>query len=119
MSNRRLSTNEREELKKMALKGLPPVEIAKYFGMSISSVHNVKKQLKDEGVEFPAVLGRRPSTSEHTPANAKDPKLNATIKNTNRDSQGDLKLVVNGVNVQVGPEAKNVVVANGVVKIDF
>ena len=47
--------------KKAVTDGVPPEDIAKNFGMTVSNVHYHKKKLKDQGIEFPNVRGKRPT----------------------------------------------------------
>ena len=60
MANKSLSEKEKKDLKQMVINGVAPEDLANHFQISISSVHNHKQRLKNEGVNFPSVRGQRP-----------------------------------------------------------
>lgn len=62
-----------DEMRTMVARGASPEDMAKYFGIAISSVHNYKKLFKKEGLSFPTVRGRRPKARpQQTPLTATD-----------------------------------------------
>lgn len=122
MSHKRLNEAEKAELKQMVINGVAPDDISKHFGVAISSVHNFKKQLRDQGVNFPNVKGKRPTgavapqgsvkaeTVVKTPS-AKVPSGQVTSTNTS--------VIVNGVSYEVSAQAKKVVISKGEIRVDF
>jgi len=63
MANKRLTTKQIAEMQAMVQHGVSPEDMAKYFNIAISSVHNYKKRFREQGVDFPLVRGKRPSGS--------------------------------------------------------
>lgn len=59
MPYKSLTSDEIEQLKKMAIAGTAPKDIAAFFGIGIASVHNHKTKLKEQGVILPDVRGQR------------------------------------------------------------
>lgn len=57
---KRLTDIERKQVEKMIEKALSPEDIATHFGIAISTVHHIKKELKQKGIELPNVRGKRP-----------------------------------------------------------
>jgi hypothetical protein len=139
MANKRLTDKQKEELKKLALKGVAPKDIADYFGIAISSVHNIKKQFTENGVKFPDVKGQRPTGNlgKASPSAGKPQEvqpsgsfnnLAASVVPINAPQHNEpslqiaasgLDVTVNGVTVHVEPGAKNVTIAKGSINIDF
>ena len=121
MSHKRLSDAEKAELKQMVINGIAPGDISNHFGVAISSVHNFKRQLKDQGVNFPIVKGKRP-TGAVAPQNAVkssgDVKSITPQRETARPS-GATNVVVNGVSYEVSAQAKKVVISKGEIRVDF
>jgi len=118
MKYKRLSKAEIEEMKVMVQKGTAPEDLARHFGIAISSVHNYKKQFKADGVEFPNVKGKRP-TGMAKPSGVVAGKNQVAKTDTPQPIHSGYMFVVNGVSVQVDGTAKNVVIGNGTIQIDF
>ena len=116
MKYKRLSKDEIEEMKTMVQQGVAPEDLAQRFGIAISSVHNYKKQFKAQGVSFPNVKGKRPTGAKPSGVVAGKGSL---PKSTPEPIHTGYKFVVNGVSVQVDGQAKNVVIGNGTIQIDF
>jgi len=49
------------EFTTLVLDGVTPEDISKRFNVAISTVHNYKRQLQEQGLEIPSVRGKRPS----------------------------------------------------------
>ena len=60
MRQKRLTIPEKEQLQKMVIQGVAPEDISKFFGIAISSVHNYKKSMKEQGYDIPLLRGKRP-----------------------------------------------------------
>lgn len=117
MKYKRLSKNEIDEMKAMVQQGVAPEDLAQRFGIAISSVHNYKKQFKAQGMSFPNVKGKRPvGTAKPSGVVA---GRGSVPKSTPEPIHTGYKFVVNGVSVQVDGQAKNVVIGNGTIQIDF
>ena len=115
MANKRLSAVEIQQMKTMVANGTAPEDIAKTFGMAISSVHNYKKRFKDQGLKFPSVRGKRPTGSVE-PVN----NVSKHVQSVSSLSQQDgFKFVVNGVSVQISDQAKNVTIGKDKIEINF
>lgn len=131
MARRKLNDDQMNELKKMFIAGVAPQAIADHYGIAISSVHNFKKQFKDIGVTIPDVRGQRPNQAQVNEVlgggvvTPKQPrKLGAGVvsestKPSNTPSAENFTFVVNGTRVNVEGHAKDVVIANGEIKITF
>jgi len=105
MANVRLTNEQLEELKEMVIQGVYPDDIASHFGIAVSTVHNHKKKMKQEGVEFPSVKGKRPASS------LKPDEVLTALKNDEpiRKVDGNpMKFVVNGITVEIGAGAKEI-----------
>lgn len=61
MKTKALNNVQQEELKNMILQGKLPSELKEIFGVSISTIHNYKKELKKRGLQFPNLKGKRSS----------------------------------------------------------
>ena len=113
MANKRLTAVEIQQMKTMVAKGVAPEDIAKTFGMVISSVHNYKKRFKEDGLKFPSMRGKRP-TGAVNPVSSK-PNAPTSVMS----SQDGMKFVVNGVSVQISAQAKNVTIGKDSMEINF
>lgn len=115
MANKRLTAAEIQQMKTMVAKGTAPEDIAKAFGMAISSVHNYKNRFKSQGLKFPSVRGKRPTGSVEPISN-----INNTVQSVNSLAQQDgFKFVVNGISVQISDQAKNVTIGKDKIEINF
>jgi hypothetical protein len=113
MANKRLTAVEIQQMKTMVANGTAPEDIAKTFGMAISSVHNYKKRFKEEGLKFPNIRGKRPTGAVEIPS-AKP----ATTRDLSSPQNG-FKFVVNGVAVEISAQAKNVTIGKDSMEINF
>lgn len=126
--SKRLTPVQAEEMKKMVVKGVAPEDIANHFGIAISSVHNYKKRFKDEGVEFPSVKGKRPAGQVQKPAGTVKgfrytektiSAPTAQARNMPTASSQHLRVIVNGVSVEVAAGAKSVNINNGQIEVKY
>ena len=120
MAHKRLSLQDVEQMKIMVQKGVAPEDIARHFQVAISSVHNYKAKFKQQGLQFPSVRGKRPTGSVDVKSSTpvKQTADVQTIPIASSDA-GGMNFVVNGVNVQVSAEAKNVNITKGSIEINF
>jgi hypothetical protein len=116
MANKRLTAVEIQRMKTMVANGTAPEDIAKTFGMAISSVHNYKKRFKDQGLKFPSVRGKRPTGSIEPVSNVSKHVQSASSSIAQQDG---FKFVVNGVSVQISDQAKNVTIGKDKIEINF
>jgi len=123
MANKRLSLENIELMKAMVVRGTSPEDIAKHFDIAISSVHNYKKRFKELGLKFPDVRGKRPSGTVDvlsvTPVSSAPVKNEIKNDNSVTTAESKLNFVVNGVNIQITGETKNVTISNNGIKVDF
>lgn len=122
MSHKRLNNAEKAELKQMVINGVAPDDISKHFGVAISSVHNFKKQLKDQGVQFPSVKGKRPTGAVTPSGSVKaqgSTKAVQAVVETRQKTNANTNVIINGVSYEVSDQAKKVVIAKGEIRVDF
>lgn len=125
MANKRLSITEIDQMKQMVQKGVAPDDIAKHFGIAISSVHNYKNRFKAEGVKFPSVRGQRPTGSPVSDVYAPTqdthrPTSQATLGQiSSQDQSSGFKFIVNGVSVQISSAAKSVNIGKDSLEVKF
>lgn len=123
MANKRLSLGQIDQMKKMVQQGVAPEDIAKHFGVAISSVHNYKARFKAEGVSFPSVRGKRPTGSVAVTdkmQNSKAPigQIGSSTVSQQIDGNG-YKFIVNGTSVQISGNAKNINIGKNSMEINF
>lgn len=124
MANKRLSLQDVEHMKSMVIKGVSPEDIAKHFNIAISSVHNYKARFKQQGVKFPDVRGKRPTGSVDVPTGS-DVKTVSPQRQVSAETrqtvsmESSMNFVVNGVEVKVSGEAKNVNISKDSIEINF
>lgn len=115
MIQKRLTPKEKEHLQSMVLQGVAPEDISKYFGIAISSVHNFKKKMKDNGIVLPNLRGKRPvgiaALAENnvpmTPATPPKPG----------DNKKFVVLNVKGVTIQIAKSFANFAIDGDIVTI--
>lgn len=119
MAHKRLSLDQVEQMKQMVLQGTAPEDIAKHFGVAISSVHNYKARFKAEGVNFPSVRGKRPTGSVELRPAVRKP-IGQIKSSTPQEIDGEgYKFIVNGTSVQVSGHAKNINIGKDSMEINF
>lgn len=135
MARTKLNDQQTEDLKKMVVAGVAPQDIAEHFQVAISSVHNYKKQLKEQGVEIPDVRGKRPQGNisqvlgTGTAGSAASTLGSGAIGSGTVTPQSSVNqtgpaaetmtFVVNGTNIHVEGHAKDVVIAKDGIKVTF
>src|SRR5690606_22873461 len=99
-----LSEKDIELLKILLIKGAYPDDIAKYFNISISTVHKYKSDfVKNENLNFPSISGRKPNNA---------PKIEDLIKEISKEKEEEkseeinseqisYKFVINGITVEI------------------
>lgn len=116
---KRLSIEQIEQMKAMVKNGEKPEDIAKHFGVAISSVHNHKAKFKAEGVEFPNLRGQRPTGEVKTvESKIKSPKQVTSVRSSSSNRQS-FDIVVNGVQISISGSAQHVSVNPNRLEIDF
>jgi transposase len=108
MASKKLDNVHLHELEDMAKLGVTPEDLSKAFNISVSSVHNYKRILRDKGVELPDVRGKRPGGMSGM----------AQVVTTLTEPKG-VTLNVNGVSFQISARAKSVNVEGGHVEVWF
>jgi transposase len=122
---KRLTPVQTEEMKKMVVKGVAPEDIANHFGIAISSVHNYKKRFKDEGMSFPSVKGKRPAGQVQNPAGSvkafkhTEKTISVSAQARNMPSASTLRVIVNGVSVEVSAGAKSVNINKDQIEVKY
>ena len=118
MAHKRLSLDQVEQMKQMVQQGTAPEDIAKHFGVAISSVHNYKARFKAQGVNFPSVRGKRPTGSVETVTAVTKPigQINSTPQQINAE---EYKFIVNGTSVKISGHAKNINIDKDSMEINF
>lgn len=115
MNQKRLTRDEKERLQTMVLQGVAPEDISKYFGIAISSVHNFKKKMKNEGVVLPNLRGKRPVGVDALAANnipmtpAGPPKFGEPNK--------FVVLNVKGITIQIAKSTANFAIDGDIITI--
>lgn len=136
MAQKRLSQKEKLELKDFCLQGITPSAIAAHFGVSVSTVHNIKKDFEDQGITFPSVRGKRDQSninllvrkttdisSADPGQSAHDPTYPETLSNSEateeqETAQKTVNLNFNGVFIQLDAGAI-VRIQKGTIDITF
>lgn len=114
MANKRLTVDDMNRMKNMVSQGVAPEDIAKYFNIAISSVHNYKARFKAEGLKFPSVRGKRPTGSVEQPTSNR-PKTSGELV-TKTDGYN---FMVNGVSIRISGEPKSVVIGKKSIEVNF
>ncbi len=115
MSQKRLTPDEKEKLQGMVLQGVAPEDISNYFGIAISSVHNFKKKMKDDGIVLTNLRGKRPVGVTALAAN-NIPMTPSTVPKPS-DSQKFVVIVAKGVTIQIAKSSANFSIDGDVITI--
>ena len=122
MPNKRLTPKEEGELKSMVIRGVAPEDIAQHFDIAISSVHNHKRKLKNEGTTFPSVRGKRPTGSIapiiETHFAGTKPMAKLKPINTASDSN-NYSVTLNGTHIEISSRAKEIKITERGVEVNF
>ena len=123
MAKKRLDISEIDKMKNMVLKGVYPEDIAQHFNIAVSSVHNYKKRFKDEGLDFPSVKGKRPSNSikpkDTLNPQSQQQKTNVVGVVNTRIVKEQYRFIINGISIEISPEAKYVNIGKDFMEIKF
>jgi hypothetical protein len=103
MANKRLEGENLQKFEEMVLAESTPEDIAAVFGISVSSVHNYKRAMKQRGHEIPDVRGKRPVFNTKTHVIPFFSPESLPLK-----QGGYVELKVNNVSVMVSNNAKNI-----------
>lgn len=114
--SKRLSLEDIEQMKAMVKNGEKPEDIAKHFGVAISSVHNYKARFKAEGLEFPNLRGQRPTGEVKTVQTKVKESKEVTPKTSTKKN---FDIVMNGVQISISGNAKTVNINPNRLEIDF
>lgn len=115
MTQKRLTKAEKERLQAMVLQGVTPEDISKFFGIAISSVHNFKKKMKDEGIVLPTLRGKRPVGIEALAAH-NVPMTPATPPKPG-EANKFVVLNVKGITIQIAKSTANFAIDGDVITI--
>jgi hypothetical protein len=118
MAHKRLSHDQVEQMKLMVKNGNSPEDIAKHFGVAISSVHNYKARFKADGFKFPSVRGKRPTGSVETirPVSNATGQISSPSQQINSE---EYNFIVNGTSVKISGHAKNININKDSMEINF
>lgn len=113
MAKKKLEGEKLLKFRELVMEGKTPEEIKDYFGIGVSSVHNYKRKLRDEGLDIPDVRGKRPS--DVAPVAGVRP----LFKNGESPAKsGDLEFIVNGVKITVHGSAKTVDIDGNSIRVE-
>jgi hypothetical protein len=116
MAKKRLSLEQVNQMKEMVQSCVTPEDIAKYFNIAISSVHNYKNRFKTEGMYFPSVKGKRPNGIVQIRTNKVDNRHKIDSISTVLEGY---KFLLNGTAVQISEQAKNININKESMEIQF
>ena len=122
MANKRLTPKEIADMKQMAMNGVAPEDIAKFFGCAIPTVHGYKKLWKAEGVEMPDIRGQRPLG--YVPGSSNDPEVieaeqKSHVGTLRATGNGDFKLIFNQTTINISSDALEVNVTKEGVEVHY
>jgi DNA-binding NarL/FixJ family response regulator len=130
MSNKRLTPEQLEEIKQMVINGVYPDDIAKHFGVAVSSVHNYKNRFKLDGITFPSIKGKKPHNAPKPDEVSEKINVISDFKNglsnhdiigvlDRNDNKQDYKFIIGGLSVIISKKAKTVTITDDHVEIKF
>jgi len=111
MKGKKLSDDQVNDLKEMLLEGQTPQDAANHFNVAVSSIHNYKKILREQGIELPNVRGQRPRGN--------DSSITTTVLNQDQSLNDFLVIKVQGVQVHVQNTAKSISVESNTITVRF
>lgn len=121
MARKKLAEQQLEQLKKLVLEGKTPEDISKYFNIAVSSVHNYKKMLKDQGLEIPDIRGKRPVGIEKTtitPLYNSEALSEVNLEKIN-ESGSFIKVSINNVTFYISDKAQTVSLEKNHLQVRF
>ena len=112
ITNSRLTNEVLLEIEDMVIRGVSPEDIASVVGISTSTVHLYKREMKSAGFNFPDVTGQRPKG------------LKNRKKENNSDSQDEsswkeTRLLVNGIEYTISGYPSSVSISKNCVEIKY
>jgi transposase len=111
MKNKKLSDEQVNNLQEMLIAGQTPQDAANFFKVAVSSIHNYKKLLREQGIELPNVRGQRPKGN--------DSSMTPALLNQDQSLNDFLLITVQGVQVHVQNTAKSISVDANTITIKF
>ena len=118
----KLSDEQREQIKELALKGVAPQDISEQFGTPISTIHAMKKAWTErDNIKFPNLRGQRPKGHTQAPVTnlIKSDKRSVNDKTIGVVTGEGMKFIVNGKSVIVGPGSKQVSIEEDQIVVTF
>ncbi len=135
MASKKLSPADHIELQQLVMEGVPPGDLAEKFKIAVSSVHNYKKQLREQGLVLPDVRGKRPTgryNAATQPVQGNGPVMlgthtgslgeGAVLPHEGEEQTGEsayVYFIVNGRKIAIDARASSIRVENGTVIVDF
>jgi hypothetical protein len=121
MSNKRLTPDQIEQVKQMAINGVAPADIAAHFKIAISTVHNHKSKFADAGVVMPNVRGQRPSGSVGGNDDADTQLFNnpSVLGKITATGNNAYRFILNGTRINISAEAAEINITKEGVEINF
>ncbi|WP_187261740.1 hypothetical protein [Pontibacter beigongshangensis] len=120
MSYRRLNKEEVIKLKELVMRGVLPKDIANFFKIAISSVHNHKRSLREQGLNIP--IARKGAFERY---HSKEPPQVHVQGNQLEvgaqyyfDKEGNVHLIINDASIIIGFMANKVCITNNQVIIE-
>lgn len=114
MAYKRLGNEKLEVFEKLVLEEKTPEDISAMMGISVSSVHNYKRAMRERGIEIPDVRGKRPQGFEKT-------HVATFFRPEELESENStfLEIKVDGVTVRFSNNVKNVEVDRNSIILKF
>lgn len=114
MSNKKLTKENIEEIKNELLRGKTSREVSSTFNLSVSTINNLRLELKEQGFLFPNNRGRRPSEKSEQ-INEIRPKGKTVISS----EATKLTYHVNGTTIIFNTKPKSLYISPNQIEIDF
>lgn len=119
MAKKKLSDAQLKELESMVMSGQTPEDISNYFGIAISSVHNYKRTLKEQGLEIPDVRGKRPQGMGKAPVLTFTNPVDRIPSASLDTAETFVKLTINQIHFFISSQARSVSVESNHLTVDF
>ena len=102
-----LTPDQISEMQKLLETGYTPLDISRYFEIGITSVHNYKNRLKEQGIVLPSVKGKRPQG------------LVPLLKEDELVTGKTIKVSINGVLFKVTGKPKSVIITEDNLEVTY
>ncbi len=120
MSHKRLSQEQIEQVKQMAINGVAPQDIANHFEVAISTIHNYKKTFEQAGVVMPNLRGTRPRGFVGESPNENDEtNTPAIVGKLTATGSSVYRFTLNGTRINISGDAKEINVTKEGVEINY